>query len=87
MPKKFNEDFKNTIVELYKSGKRPSELAREYGISVQSIYLWLGKQEDNATNNDNISIEEVIVLRKENARLKDENEILKKVTHHFTKRN
>ena len=29
---KFDEEYKKTIVELYKNGKTVSELEREYGI-------------------------------------------------------
>ena len=87
MPKKFNEDFKNTIVELYKSGKSPTELAREYGVSIQSIYLWIGKLEEVKIKDDNITPEDILALKKENARLKEEVEILKKATAIFAKRN
>jgi transposase len=87
MPKKFNDDFKNTIVELYKSGKSPTELAREYGVSIQSIYQWINGKQEIKIDNDNVTTEDIIALRKENARLKEENEILKKATAIFAKRN
>ncbi|WP_041700774.1 transposase [Clostridium kluyveri] len=35
--KRYTEDFKNTIVELYKSGKSLSELNSEYGTSKSTI--------------------------------------------------
>lgn len=87
MPKKFNDDFKNTIVELYKSGKGPTELAREYGVSVQSIYQWIGKTKEIKLNDETITPEDIISLKKEISRLKEENEILKKATAIFAKRN
>lgn len=80
MPKKFNDDFKNTIVELYKSGKGPTELAREYGVSVQSIHQWIGKTKEIKLNDETITPEDIISLKKEISRLKEENEILKKAT-------
>ncbi|MFA6870166.1 MAG: transposase [Methanomethylophilus sp.] len=87
MPKKFNDDFKNTIVELYKSGKGPTELAREYGVSVQSIHQWIGKTKEIKLNDETITPEDIISLMKEISRLKEENEILKKATAIFAKRN
>lgn len=87
MPKKFNDDFKNTIVELYKSGKGPTELAREYGVSVQSIHQWIGKTKEIKLPDETITPEDIISLKKEISRLKEENEILKKATAIFAKRN
>ena len=87
MPKKFNDDFKNTIVELYKSGKGPTELAREYGVSVQSVHQWIGKTKEIKLNDETITPEDIISLKKEISRLKEENEILKKATAIFAKRN
>lgn len=79
MAKRFNEEFKQTIVDLYKSGKGPTELAREYGISVAAIYQWTEQRKPIITSEgENISQKELNELRKENARLKEENEILKK---------
>ncbi|WP_368488932.1 transposase [Clostridium sp. BJN0013] len=37
--KRYTEDFKNTIVELYKSGKSLSELNSEYGASKSTIIM------------------------------------------------
>ncbi|WP_141677974.1 helix-turn-helix domain-containing protein [Orenia metallireducens] len=35
--KRYTEDFKQIIVELYQSGKSKSKLASEYGVSRTSI--------------------------------------------------
>lgn len=35
--KKYDEDYKKMIVNLYESGKKISELEREYGISHSNI--------------------------------------------------
>jgi transposase len=86
MAKKFNEEFKQTIVDLYKSGKGPTELAREYGVSVTAIYQW-AEQQKIVTNVDGeeVSKKEILELKKEIARLKEENEILKKATAIFAR--
>ncbi|EIW01353.1 transposase [Thermoanaerobacter siderophilus] len=41
--RKYSEEFKNTIVELYNSGKNLSELSSKYGISNSTISSWLKK--------------------------------------------
>ena len=55
MPKRFNEEFKQTIVDLYNAGKGPTELAREYGISVAAVYQW-AEQRQPITTTDGESI-------------------------------
>ncbi len=40
---RYTDDFKNTIVELYNSGKSLAELNREYGISKSTIQGWVAK--------------------------------------------
>ncbi len=78
---------KKTIVELYEKGKSASDLAREYDLSVKKIYNWTKlygtiKTEDGTTTNN----KEIMELKKENARLQQEVEILKKAMVIFTKK-
>lgn len=40
MSRKYTEEFKTTIVELYKSGKSLAELNAEYGIPKSTISTW-----------------------------------------------
>ncbi|WP_349679156.1 transposase [Clostridium sp. UBA4548] len=40
---RYTDDFKNTIVALYNSGKSLAELNREYGISKSTIQGWVAK--------------------------------------------
>lgn len=86
--KRYDEDFKKTIVDLYNSGaKKISELEREYGICNASIYNWIKEyspittDDGNTTNNKEIS-----QLKKELARTKEELEILKKAIAIFTQK-
>ncbi|CCF15914.1 transposase family protein [Brevibacillus laterosporus GI-9] len=50
--KRYNEDIKGTVVDLYHSGYSVKELSSEYGISEVTIYKWikeftpLGKQDN-----------------------------------------
>lgn len=86
--KRYDEDFKKTIVDLYNSGNKTiSELKREYGLSNVSIYKWIKDyspittDDGNTTNNKEIS-----QLKKELARTKEELEILKKAIAIFTQK-
>ena len=86
--KRYDEDFKKTIVNLYNSGNKTiSELKREYGLSNVSIYKWIKDyspittDDGNTTNNKEIS-----QLKKELARTKEELEILKKPIAIFTQK-
>lgn len=40
-PKKYDEDFKKSIVTLFENGKTQSELSREYGVSLSAISRWV----------------------------------------------
>ncbi|SHK53241.1 transposase [Paramaledivibacter caminithermalis DSM 15212] len=79
--KRYNEEFKKQIVELVKSGKSPSEIVKEYNVARSTVNKWVKdyttsgsfKAKDNRTKEEN----ELIKLRKENQRLKMENDILK----------
>ncbi len=77
----YTDEFKKKIVELYNSGKPRVELVREYELTPSALSSWINKYnnsgsfkaEDNRTPEEN----ELIKLRKENQRLKMENDILK----------
>ena len=85
--KSYDETMKKTIVELYEKGKSATDLAREYDLSVKNIYNWTKlygkiKAEDGTITNN----KEILELKKENARLQQEVEILKKAMVIFTKK-
>ena len=85
--KTYDETLKKTIIELYEKGKKASELAREYDLSVKNIYNWTKlygtiKAEDGSITNN----KEILELKKENSRLQQEVEILKKAMVIFTKK-
>ena len=78
----YTEEFKKQMVDLYNAGKSRTEIAREYELTPSALDRWISrinktgstKEKDNRSEAEN----ELIALRKENARLKLENEILKK---------
>jgi len=78
----FTEEFKKQMGDLYNAGKPRAEIAKEYDLSPSALDRWISrinktgstKEKDNRTEDEN----ELIALRKENAKLRLENEILKK---------
>lgn len=85
--KSFDEDFKKTIVNLYESGKRKSDLTREYGISYTNINNWIKKYGIIKTSTGEITTnDEIIKLKKKNMELEQEVEILKKAVAIFSKK-
>ena len=79
--KKYTEEFKRQIVQLKKSGRSAVELSREYEVSKQSINTWMRQYTKSgsfkASDNMSESEKELKALRKENLRLRMENDILK----------
>jgi len=90
----FTKEFKEQAVELVRRGERkPWELATELGISGNMLARWkreaLQEQEGSLkafVGKGNARDEEVARLRKENADLRETNEILKKAMAIFTER-
>ena len=41
--RKYSEEFKQSIVSLYNSGKSSSEICREYGMSSSTLQEWIKK--------------------------------------------
>ena len=87
MSQKYTKEFKETIVQLHESGKPVSELVKEYGVANQTIYKWIklyGKY--NTPNFENLSLHELQEMCKEMAKMKEENDILKKALAIFAKK-
>jgi transposase len=87
-------EFRQQIVELVRAGRKPFELAREFGCSPQSIHLWVaeanvaaGEQPDANEPLSDRERAELTRLRKEVQQLKTERDILAKATAWFAGRN
>lgn len=75
--KRYDQEYKNMIVELYKSGISLSEISSEYDIAISSINGWIKDvKEIKISEDDIITLKEVKALKREIARIKKENEIL-----------
>jgi transposase len=85
--KRYTEDFKQMIVELYQSGKSKSKLVSEYGVSRTSIDNWIELYtEIEVDENTSVTYKELLAIKKENQRLKQEAEILKKALTIFAQK-
>ena len=86
--KRYTQEYKNTIVDLYKSGMTIPEISSEYGIAKSTINGWIKDvKEIKVDENEVMTLKEVKALKKEIARIKEENEILKKAMAIFATRN
>lgn len=83
--KSYDEDYKKMIVELYESGKKISELSREYGICHANIRNWIKKYQKITTSTGEVTNnDEILKLKKELQQVQLENEILKKAVAIFS---
>ena len=86
--RRYDQEYKDMIVELFKSGMSLAELSSEYGIAKSTINGWIKDvKEIKVDENEVMTLKEVKALKKEMERIKEENEILKKAMAIFATRN
>lgn len=77
----YTQEFKQQLVDLYRSGKRKCDIVREYDIAKSLLDKWIAQADNSGSfkEKDNRTPEqqELIELRKQNQQLKMENDILK----------
>lgn len=85
-------EFRRQILDLVAAGRTPAELAEEYGVTAASIRLWLRRARaagaQGSGGREGLSAEEkeeLRRLRRENAVLRQEKEILKKAAAWFAR--
>ena len=75
--RRYDQEYKDMIVDLFKSGMSLAELSSEYGITKSTINGWIKDvKEIKVDENEVMTLKEVKALKKEMARIKEENEIL-----------
>jgi len=86
--RRFSLEFKREAVKLFRdSDKGISKVARELGITPVMLRTWVDLVEaEEKTGLSTEDLDELKRLRKENARLKEENEILERATAFFAAR-
>ena len=88
--REYTEEFKKQIVELFNSGKGRGEIIREYDLTASTFDKWVlrinatgsSREKDNRPPEQ----EELLRLRKENTKLKMENDILKQAALIFAQK-
>ena len=94
MNQKFDKSFQAEAIRLaLTSGESIAQTAKNLGIKESTLYNWVSKAKGNKADipdganslTSEKMINELNRLRKENARLKEEREILKKATAFFVK--
>jgi transposase len=85
--KRYSAELQVELVRLVRAGRTPEQLAAEFEPSAQAIRNWVKQAElDEGTRTDGLKTEEreeLARLRRENARLKEEREILSKAAAWF----
>jgi transposase len=87
--RKFTKEYKREVVKVVRdSGKGVTAMSRELGIGLSVLRGWIEMVEaEEKTGLSGDELEELKQLRKDNARLQMEVEILGKATAFFAKRN
>src|SRR5919206_1723616 len=85
--KRYSAELRQELVRLVQEGRSPESVAREFEPTAQAIRKWVrqteldeGKRTDGLTTTER---EELVRLRRENARLQEEREILSKAAAWF----
>ena len=85
--KRYAVELQQQLIRLVQAGRSAKELSREYEPSEQTIRNWVKQVElDQGTRSDGLTSDErqeLARLRRENARLKEEREILSKAAAWF----
>src|SRR5437867_3437200 len=89
-PRAYSDEFRREAVRLADSGTKPlAQIARELGIHLETLRSWRRQARVNGAVNAPATVpsleEENRRLRRENARLLEERDILKKATAFFAK--
>ena len=85
----YPDEFRREAIELLRAGRTPRELAESLGVSQQTLRNWRRQDEvDRHERDDGLTSderEELRRLRRENARLTQERDLLKRAAAFFAK--
>ena len=87
----YPDEFRREAVQMLRAGRTPRELAESLGVSEQTLRNWRRQdQVDRHERDDGLTSderEELRRLRRENARLKQERDLLKRAAAFFAAEN
>ena len=85
----YPEEFRREAIELLRAGRTPRELAESLGVSQQTLRNWRRQDQlDRHERDDGLTgdeRDELRRLRRENARLMQERDLLKRAAAFFAK--
>lgn len=86
----YSEEFKKQLVRLFNNGKPRAEIIREYDLTSSAFDKWVKRINTTGSSherdNRTLEQEELLRLRKENQRLKMENDVLKQAALIFAQK-
>jgi transposase len=89
--RKYPEEFRQRAVELARLREKPvTQLARDLGVSEQTLHNWLKQADIDAGRREGLTTEEraeLVRLLRRNRLLEMEIEILKKASAYFAREN
>jgi transposase len=84
-------EFRREAVQMLRAGRTPRELAQSLGVSEQTLRNWRRQDQADRHERDDVVTsderEELRRLRRENARLKQERDLLKRAAAFFAAEN
>ena len=89
--KTYTAEFRASAVKLANESSKPiAQTARDLGVNENTLHTWINKysrplDQDKAVRTDDHLYEELKCLKKENARLTEERDLLKKAAAYFAK--
>ena len=75
---RYKKEFKQSLVEMHNQGRSYTDLSAEYGPSVDSIRNWVKLYAVHEVDGEKWTQADVNALQKENDKLREELEILKR---------
>ena len=79
--KRYTAEYKKRMVDLVRAGRRICDLSAEFGVHISSIHDWVNRADIDEGRVEGVTTDEraeLARLRRENAQLREEREILKK---------
>lgn len=89
MPRKYPEEFKRDVVAVMRQSRDTmTQIAHDFGVSVTTLKRWKNQADiDDGIVDGQTSAEqdELVQLRRDNRKLAQENEILRRAAAYFAK--